>query len=306
MSETAIVEKQNKWPKFFYMHAKKLYYPESFLTVEEGGHVLVKCGPRSSLPKVSLEEFRAMMASQSDRVWAPHLRPSNLLFVKVVEGIAPFCVVDVDGYDQSRKLMLLPPLEVLGRVLPKLYEEAAADPKGSGCGSIDPADFAGKSTDHINKMISENKARLEALKWTLSDCQADRGNGVRSARPNMANNKWNCLSPSDTATWMQHFKPLVDNLRPTKSQLATGKEKKSTDEATRIFPGLQIADVSKMMGNQTAELAITCNAHETVSFEKQGNTYFVRMFDSQKKRSREEFEKENETVAAPDEDGDVA
>jgi hypothetical protein len=297
MSDTAIVQK--KEPQFFYLHSKKLYYAPSYKTVESGGVVRVKCASAENIPTVSVDQFRAMLSSGSDKVWSPHVTPSNLIFIEVVEGVVPFCVFNVEGHDIGRKLMLLPQLEVLGRILPKLYEQALADPKGSGCGSFDAADFPGKTEEQIAKKIAENKARLEALKWTPEDCKADRGSGtVKPARPSMANNKWPSLPQGENSAWMARFSPLIDNLRPSKN--TKGGKKGAEDDANKTFPGLEIADTTKMVGNKIAELAVTFSPGENVSYERQGNVCYLRLYATDKKRSRAEFEEED-AVAEDDE-----
>lgn len=288
MSDTAIVQK--KEPPFFYLHSKKLYYAPSYEMADAGGSVVVKAAATKFIPKVTVEQFRAMLSSQSDKVWSPHVKPSNILYMKVVEGIAPFCIFDVEGYDIGKKLKLLPPLEVMGRLMPKLYEQALADPKGSGCGSLDPADFPGKSEEYISRKISENKARLEALKWTMDDCKADRGHGLKSARPSMADNKWLTLEPADNAAWLARLKPLIADLRPSKTTSAKGK--KAAEDANKTFPGLEIADATKMIGNEVAQLAVVCNPGESVTFEQKDNVYYLRMFSNDKKRSRSVLEEE--------------
>jgi hypothetical protein len=281
MADTTTVAVK-KDPQFFYILRRKLFYAPSYSTVDKGGVLVVKCGGSESIPLITRDQFRGMLTSQSEKSWSPYLRPSNLLFAEFSEGIAPFAVFRVENHEIASRLILLPPFDVLAKVMPKLHEEAKQDPKGSGCGSFDPADFPGKSDEYIQKKIAENKARLNALKWTPDDCKADRGGGLKSCRPNVETNNWKALDKGENEMWLAKLAPLVDNLREAKAAAPTRGggikshfEKEFEKEFEKRFPMLKFSTTAALHSNRTFEMAVTPADGEEVFVEQRGDVTWI-------------------------------
>jgi hypothetical protein len=313
MADTTTVAVK-KDPQFFYILRRKLFYAPSYSTVDKGGVLVVKCGGSESIPLVTLDQFRGMLTSQSEKCWSPFLRPSNLLFTNFLEGVAPFAVFRVEGHEIASRLLLLPPFDVLAKVMPKLYEEAKQDPKGSGCGSLDPADFPGKSDEYVQKKIAENKARLNALKWTPEDCKADRGGGLKPCRPNVEASKWSCLSKGENDMWLLKLAPLVDNLREAKAAAPTKCggikshfEKEFEKELEKRFPMLKFSTMGALHSDKTFEMTVRPADGEEIVIKQVGDVTWVSTHQTGKspragKRARPYDPEEDAADAADDAD----
>ena len=179
--------------------------------VEDGGSVLVKYKKRL---KITVEKYQSFVNSGSDKPWKDVILPSNLQFIKCVEGSYPFSFFEIEGFPDSVHLPVRVPAEVAQRLFPSLKENALANPEAFGL-----------QTDDDGKLLPKDAARVDALDWTPMDCVAQKDGELRPVFPNPAKNSWQQVSKEVEKLL---FEALHKIQPPSAAKLAN--EKRSRDE----------------------------------------------------------------------------
>jgi hypothetical protein len=191
------------------------YYKVNKEKVEKGG--VVVSGVKEAL-KITAKEYASFVSSTSDSRWLPYLSPKNILTLQGAEGVYPYAVYEIDNHENSKYICNPIPPEVGQKVFPKLHAAVTKDPKTYDL----PIQGEGVSESKAAK----NQAKIDALKWTPSDCQSNsnKSGTMKPCRINPQANKWDHTSLEVKKVLDEMFKVMVPKDKPT------GTKRKAVDK----------------------------------------------------------------------------